>query len=100
MPHRRVTLRLWQIGFAFAIVTIAFTIQGALLLRLINRNDTARTALCAQRHDLDQRINGTARLLKKYRGKFVFGIPRSLIVVGFKRDQVTRRNLEILDCKE
>jgi len=65
-----------------------------------NRNATALTALCAQRHDLDQRIEQTKVLLKRRPGKFVFGIPRGLIVASYKRDQTTRRNLSILDCKE
>jgi hypothetical protein len=98
-PLHIVTVRRWQILVAFAGVTIAFTIQGAFLLRLINRNDAARRALCAQRHDLDQRIDATSKILKQYRGKLVFGIPRTLIVVGRDRDKVTRQNLEILDCK-
>src|SRR6266576_5660740 len=62
--------------------------------RKIDKAQTALTALCAQRHDLDQRIAQTKALLEKHRGKRVFGIPRSLIIAGIKRDQTTRRNLE------
>src|SRR5438132_13665705 len=68
--------------------------------RKIDKAQTALTALCLQRQDLDLRIQDTQVLLRRHRGKRIFGIPRSLIAGGLKRDQTTRHNLSILDCKE
>lgn len=62
-------------------------------------NHKAVIVQCAQRHDLDQRIENTAALLRESSdSKFIFGIPRKLIVQGLTRDRDTRENLEILDC--
>lgn len=101
MPGRVVQVKLGHIVIAFVAVTVAFVVQGVLLVRLIDRADTSRDALCAQRQDLDQRITVQENLLNTHRGqKFIFKIPRSLIEAGLARDRVTRHNLEILDCKE
>lgn len=100
MPRHVVTLRRWQVGVAFAAVTVAFVVQGVLLKLQIDRTETALLALCAQRDDLDQRIVVTTALLQTHHAKFVFGIPRKLILSGLHRDLGTRQNLEILDCKE
>lgn len=86
---------------ALFLAVVALTIIGWITLnREVARNGLARQALCAQRSDLDQRLRGTRVVLAHYRGRLVFGIPRKLILSGLRRDQATRRNLSILDCKE
>lgn len=92
----------------FVLVVGAAAVAGGLIgaaflqnSQRIDKVQTALNALCAQRHDLDQRIEVTNGLLARHRGeKRIFGIPRSLIVVGLHRDLTTRANLNILDCKE
>jgi hypothetical protein len=81
-----------------ALLSVAYALNG--LHTQAQRNKTALVALCAQRHDLDLRIRSEQKILDDTRGKkLVFAIPRSLIVSGFHRDQTTRTNLEVLDCK-
>ena len=66
-----------------------------------DKAQTALRALCYQRHDLDVRIDRTARILIDHpTGKFVFGIPRAALVDSLKTSVQTRANLNILDCKE
>lgn len=70
-----------------------------LLVSGVYRNDTARRALCFQREDIDARIAVTHRILKHHpHSRLIFGIPRSLILQGYKRDRTTRQNLRILAC--
>lgn len=99
MPRHVVTLKRYQVGLAFAVVTVAYVAGLYLIERQADRNSTALTALCAQRADLDQRIVVTTALLQSHPGRRVFGIPRKLIDSGLQRDLTTRRNLEILDCE-
>jgi outer membrane murein-binding lipoprotein Lpp len=97
-----------QYGWTFFVVVILFAavlaggVSWAIVSngRKIDKAQTALTALCAQRRDLDQRIEGERKLLSAHRGKFIFSIPRSLIVSGYRRDLKTRYNLSILECKE
>lgn len=79
----------------------------------INQTKTALAALCLQRRDLDQRIKHqqksillTRQILDDHKGRYVFGIPRNLLVKSFgekkleqKQSIQTRKNLSILDCK-
>jgi hypothetical protein len=64
----------------------------------VDRNETALVALCAQRADLDVRIDRTLALLQEFPGPLVFGIPREYVTDGLRQNQVTRKNLNILDC--
>jgi hypothetical protein len=66
----------------------------------VDRNETALAALCAQRADLDVRIDRTISLLQEFPGPLVFGIPREYVTDGLRQNQVTRKNLNILDCQE
>lgn len=81
-----------------------FTAQSP---RIESAKDTARQALiatqalCAQRDDLDRQIKTQAQLLSDTRGDpTIFGIPRMVIVEQQRAKLITRRNLEILDCRE
>lgn len=65
-----------------------------------SQNHTALLALCAQRHDLDLRIEASTEILRAHHGPLIFSIPRTLIASGLRRDRATRHNLAILDCKE
>jgi hypothetical protein len=81
---------------------------------IARENTKTRHALCAQRVDMDEeiarerrRIGRTEKLLRQYRGRFVFGIPRRLLVQGLDEDKAelkqsleTRENFAIIECKE
>jgi hypothetical protein len=103
--------RLAVIGYL--ILTLGIAIALYRVQAEVNQNKRALTALCAQRHDLDLRIERTQRdidrteqiLSEFHDGQLIFGIPRQLIVDRLKDDKddltqskVTRTNLEILDC--
>jgi collagen triple helix repeat protein len=110
-----------SVGLSF--LTAALVIAGVLSLlawevvktrQLVRENTKTRIALCAQRVDMDAEIARerrgivrTEKLLRQYRGRFVFKIPRRLIVQGLAENKAelrqsleTRENFAILDCKE
>jgi hypothetical protein len=61
----------------------------------------ATNALCLQRDDLDRQISTTGQLLSETKGDpTIYNIPRQVIVETQRQRLITRRNLEILDCKE
>jgi len=68
-----------------------------------DQNATALMALCAQRHDLDQRIASSEFLLEQYPSPIAFrravGIPRPLLEQSLRQNKATRTNLAILDCE-
>lgn len=92
----------WLVGatvLLFVVVAVLAVGGYVSLHREIQRNEQAREALCFQRADIDQRIQDTRDILKRFpRTHLIFGIPRALIVSGLKRDTTTRHNLNILDC--
>ena len=51
MPRQPVQFQRWQIGIAFAFVTVAFTIQGAFLLNLINDVNHDRLVSCRRTYE-------------------------------------------------
>ena len=65
-------------------------------------SDQGRQALCAQRHDLDIRIQTSEELLEKYPSQEAFraavGVPRPLIVQSVRQSKETRENLDGLYC--
>jgi hypothetical protein len=96
---KRLALVLAAVGLIlFSLLVVAYALKS--LHDQAERNKTALVALCAQRHDLDQRIIQTRALLRRTHARVIFAIPRSVIVTGFRRDRRTRRNLNILDCQE
>lgn len=63
----------------------------------IERNETARIALCALRTDLDVRIVSSKQFLEE-NPKGIPGIPASLIRQGLANSIRTRKALSVLDC--
>jgi hypothetical protein len=92
-----------QLGVLVCALVLFALVIGRNFLRsgqAINQNRTALQALCFQRVDLDEQIAAMDRALKKHPAGPIFGIPRAVLVVRLKSARLTRRNLEILKCKE
>jgi hypothetical protein len=99
MPKRTVELQRWQVVVAFVALAVAVVVQGVLLNRLIARNATALTGLCALRYDLDLRITASQAFLAEH-PKGIPGIPVSLIQQSLANSIRTRSALHVLDCQE
>jgi hypothetical protein len=90
--QRRISLSFLALALAIAAVLAVQSCQ-------IRENGKTRTALCALRGDLEQRVASTTKYLDEHPGPEPFpGIPRKTLTDSLKNQQRTVDALSGLDC--
>lgn len=95
-------LRWWTFGVVCAVVIlgiVTFTVRSIDLANVEESATQNRTALCALRADLRDRVQNSKQFLRQNPGG-IPGVPPSQIREGIVNQQRTIDTLKVIDCSE